>query len=118
MTVLSFLSEFAVRAQPRRELPARSHAELAVDARQVRLDRLLGDEQLLGDLPVGRTGGGQAGPALLRGGERGAPRPGSAAGACARLHERLAGRGGRRRRGAALEELERLAQGLARGRAG
>jgi hypothetical protein len=49
------------------ELAARADAELAVDAGEVVLDRLRGDEQLLGDLAVGAAGRGVLGDPPLRG---------------------------------------------------
>jgi hypothetical protein len=61
----------------KRQLRARADAELAEDARQVGLDRALGDIEVAGDLAVRATGGGQRGDASLRISEciavRGAP---------------------------------------------
>src|SRR5262245_58051651 len=53
-----------------RELRARADPELAVDAREVYLDRLRGDEQGLRDLAVHRPFGGHLGAAPLARSER------------------------------------------------
>src|ERR1700754_4632485 len=52
------------------QLAARADAELAVGVAEVDLDRLRGDEQLLGDVAVGAAVGGEAGDAPLAGGQR------------------------------------------------
>src|SRR5207248_2898064 len=57
-------------SERRRELRARVDPELAVDARQVHLDRSLGDEEGLRDLSVGRPRRRQLGDASLAGRQR------------------------------------------------
>src|SRR4051812_38789455 len=57
------------RAHEAAELSARTDVQLAVDARQVRLDGLGADEQLRGDLAIGHPLGRQLGDPVLRRGQ-------------------------------------------------
>ena len=59
------LRSVLARADRPGELDARAHAELAVDAAQVRLDRARAEHELLGDLAVGPPGGDELGDLLL-----------------------------------------------------
>src|SRR5215469_6018356 len=69
--------------QLRGQAGPRGDAELAEGVPQVGLDGRLGDEQVLGDLPVRQAVGGERGDPPLgagerfRAGQRGAPRPGT-----------------------------------------
>jgi hypothetical protein len=67
------------------ELLARGDCELLVGAGEVPIDSPGGDEQVLGDVAFGQTGGGELGDAALAGRQRVEPAedgpPGSAAGA-------------------------------------
>jgi hypothetical protein len=62
------------------QVGAGGDAKLAERVPQVRLDGGLGDEQVLGDLPVGQPVGGEAGDLPLGAGERVRAGDGTAAG--------------------------------------
>src|ERR1700761_4989544 len=61
------------------ELAAGPDLQLAIRVREVDLDRLRGDEELLGDLAVGHPVGGEAGDAFLARGQGGDAGEGGAA---------------------------------------
>ena len=83
----------------------RGHAELREDVREVALDRLLGEEQLVGDLAVGAAERDELGDLALAAAQRAEARPGPPR----RWRAGPAGRGGAAPRG-----LVAVAVGLAR----
>ena len=102
------------RRERRRQLLARADVELGVRPPEVRLDRLAGHEQRLGDLGVRQPAGGEVGdPPLARGQRVDAAQlqPARARAGRQQVVARLLGEHGR---AAALRQVERLAQRLAR----
>src|SRR5438105_3652812 len=96
------------------ELRARTDLELAEDAAEVSLDRVLGQEEGLRDLAVGRPLGGHASDAQLRGGEMAAALGGVSARASTGCDELVVGAHSNRVGTAGTGHLERLAKWLAR----
>src|SRR6266545_7727993 len=107
-------SRFGERA---RELRARADRELAVDAREVDLDRPLGNEERLRDLAVGGAFGRQLGDAALTGRQRLDAAQGNAAGARAGGEKLALGTCSEWRGAADRRQLKSLAKLLARLRA-
>src|SRR5438552_14080833 len=96
--------------KPHRQLAARAHPELAIDASEVSLDRLRTHEQAVRDLLVGSPGHGQLGDLALGGSEIAWRR-----GATAYPLQLVSGFGRPQLRAELLEDGRRLCQRVARG---